>query len=148
MSPTCAAQQQLLEQSGMADAVLREIHASLRVFAETGEVTCVDLGGLPLSGRDRAELDDVLGRGEVTATIDIAGRSEVWETAYAGVWRVRHFGAAAIAVDLIEITFCPEILRTDRRDASLSAERLALALQQRNSAQADVSDEPEMSDEQ
>ncbi len=114
MSSARGAQQQFSEQSGMADAVLREIRALLQVFAETGETASVDLGGLPISGRDRAELDDVLGRGEVAATIDIAGRSEVWETAYAGIWRVRHFGAAAIAVDLIEVTSCPEILRTAR----------------------------------
>ncbi len=147
MSPACAAQPQPLhEQTGMAEAVLREIHALLEVFAETGETACVDLGGLPMSGRDRVELDEVLGRGEVAATIDLAGRSEVWETAFSGVWRVRHFGAEKIAVDLIEITSCPEILRTDRRDASRAAQKLALALQQRNAAFAEIS--TEMSDGQ
>ena len=147
MSPNCAAQQQPLhEQTGMAEPVLREILALLEVFAATGETACIDLGGLPLSGPDRAELDRVLGRGEVAATIDLAGQSEIWETAFFGVWRVLHFGADKIAVDLIEITSCPEILRTDRRDASRAAQKLALALQKRNAAFAEIS--TEMSDEQ
>lgn len=147
MSPNCAAQQQPLhEQTGMAEPVLREILALLEVFAVTGETACIDLGGLPLSGPDRAELDRVLGRGEVAATIDLAGQSEIWETAFFGVWRVLHFGADKMAVDLIEITSCPEILRTDRRDASRAAQKLALALQKRNAAFAEIS--TEMSDEQ
>ena len=147
MSPNCAAQQQPLhEQTGMAEPVLREILALLEVFAATGETACIDLGGLPLSGPDRAELDRVLGRGEVAATIDLAGQSEIWETAFFGVWRVLHFGADKMAVDLIEITSCPEILRTDRRDASRAAQKLALALQKRNAAFAEIS--TEMSDEQ
>jgi hydrogenase-1 operon protein HyaF len=94
-----------------------------------------------LSPRDREELDSVLGRGDIAATMDLAGRSEVWETGFSGVWRVRHFGASEIIVDLIEIASCPEILRSDRRDASLSAQRLSQLLEQKKSAVAETSHE-------
>ncbi len=121
---------------GMAEAVLREVVALLETFAATGASAAIDLGGLPFSRRDRDELDAILGRGEVAATVDLAGRSEIWETAFSGVWRVRHFGKSEIAVDLIEITSCPEILRSDRRDARLAAPKLAARLAERRLAQA------------
>ena len=82
-----------------------------------------------MSGRDREALDSILGRGEVSAAVEVAGRSEVWETEFSGVWRVRHFGDGMIAADLIEITSCPSILAADRRDADNAARRLAEALE-------------------
>ena len=141
MSPGCAKGSSSPEEAGLADAVLREIVALLDVFAATGETACIDLGGLPLSGRDRADLDECLGRGEIAATLDLAGRADVWETTFSGVWRVRHFGASEVAVDLVEISSCPEILRTDRRDARLAVRKLAQALEERNAAIAEISDE-------
>ena len=46
---------------------------------------------------DRDQLEQLLGRGEVQARLEIAGPSEIWETAYAGVWWVRHALQDAIA---------------------------------------------------
>ncbi|MDI9848804.1 hydrogenase expression/formation C-terminal domain-containing protein [Rhodoblastus sp. 17X3] len=120
----------MLEDDGaFVDALLWETHARLAHFAETGEIASIDLGGLPMSGRDREALDSILGRGEVSAAVEVAGRSEVWETGFSSVWRVRHFGDGTIAADLIEITSCPSILAADRRDADNAARRLAEALE-------------------
>ena len=116
----------------MAEAVLREIHALLESFSTTGETGAIDLAGMPLTRADREALATFLGRGEVSATLDVAGRSEIWETAYSGVWWVRHWGGDAVASELIEITAIPEILNTDRTDAAGAAKRLALTLQQRD----------------
>ncbi len=135
MNSACALQQNPEQDAGMAEAVLNEVVALIETFAATGKGGSIDLGGLPFSGRDREEIDALLGRGEIAATIDLAGPSEIWETAFAGVWRVRHLGASGIAVDLIEITSIPEILRSDRRDARLAAAKLAQALEQRKAAQ-------------
>jgi hydrogenase-1 operon protein HyaF len=131
MSLTCEAKQTPDVDGAFVDALLWETHARLAHFAETGESASIDLGGLPLSGRDRDALDAVLGRGEISATIDVVGRSEVWETGFSGIWRVRHFGDATIAADLIEITSCPSILAADRRDADNAARRLAEALERK-----------------
>jgi hydrogenase-1 operon protein HyaF len=116
----------------MAEPVLREIHARLESFAATGQTGAIDLAGMPLTRADREALEAFLGRGEVSATLDVAGRSEIWETAYSGVWWVRHWGGDAVASELIEFTAIPEILKTDRTDAAGAVKRLALTLQQRD----------------
>ncbi len=132
MTSACASSENLEPETGFADAIIWETLAKLTHFAASGEASTIDLGGLPMSNRDRAALDDFLGRGEVSATLDVIGRSEVWETQFAGVWRVRHHGAEGIATDLIEITVCPRILSADRRDAETAARRLAEALERKH----------------
>jgi hydrogenase-1 operon protein HyaF len=129
MTSACLAQQ--AQNDAMVDALLREILVGLKHFAATGDSVSIDLGGLPMSGRDRAALDVFLDAGEVRATIETVGRSEVWETRFSGVWRVRHFGDDQIAVDLIEIAACPKILSADQRDAQGSARRLEEALDEK-----------------
>ena len=129
MSAACAATETNEPDAGLVGALVSETLARLTRFAETGETTTIDLGGLPMSNRHRAALDDFLGRGEVSASIDVIGRTEVWETQFSGVWRVRHFGDAGVATDLIEIAACPKILCADRRDARLAALGMAEALE-------------------
>jgi len=136
MTSTCAERGKPVDPR-MIEAVLGEIAAQLETFALSGECASIDLGGLPFSGRDREALDARLGRGEIQATIDLAGRSEVWETGFSGVWRVRHFDATKIIVDLVEIASIPEILRSDRRDAKLAAQRLKAALERENAVLAE-----------
>lgn len=129
MTSSCAATEPIEPDSGFAAALIWETLARLTEFAKTGETATIDLGGLPMSHGDRAALDDFLGRGEVSATIEVIGATEVWETQFPGVWRVRHFGADAIATDLIEISACPKILLADRRDAENAARNMAKALE-------------------
>jgi HupH hydrogenase expression protein, C-terminal conserved region len=129
MTSSGVASQGMEPDPGFAAALICETLAKLTLFADTGETATIDLGGLPMSNRDRAALDDFLGRGEVSATIEVIGRTEVWETQFPGVWRVRHFGAEAVATDLIEISTCPKILLADRRDAQTAARNLAKALE-------------------
>ena len=92
----------------MAEPVLREIQALLEAFSATGQTAAIDLAGMPLTRADRDVLENFLGRGEVEATLDVAGRSEIWETAFSGVWWVRHWGGDAVASEPIEITEIPE----------------------------------------
>ena len=48
--------------------------------------------------------------------LKVAGTSEIWETRYAGVWWVRHFGAGdKIAAERIEIAAIPQIFVPHRR---------------------------------
>ncbi len=60
----------------------------------------IDLRGPLLDGGDRAALRSFLGSGEVEARCDVAGIWNVAETAFAGVWWVRH--AAADGSTLVE----------------------------------------------
>jgi len=62
--------------TGMALSVLAEIGRMLETLTESGQADAIDLRSLPLSDVDRAQLEEVLGRGEVRAELDIAGESE------------------------------------------------------------------------
>jgi hydrogenase-1 operon protein HyaF len=111
--------------TGMADAVLSEICARLAEFAESGATAIIELTAMPLTAQDRAQLEERLGHGEVTVQIESAGRSDVWETAFAGVWFVRHFGEGdRVATESIEIASVPAILQSHRADARAAARRL------------------------
>jgi len=116
--------------TGMARSVLSEISRMLEALADSGEPGSIDLRSLPLSDSDRKELEELLGHGEVRADLEIAGASEVWETAYAGVWWIRHKGAGEkIATEEIAVCRIPEILITHPVDIEAAAGRLRQELE-------------------
>lgn len=122
----------------ISSSLLVEVADHLAAFVEDGTPHIIDLASLPMTDSDRDALDERLGIGEVKAEIAVIGRSEVWETAYSGVWRVRHFGAKAEpAADQIVIDTVPEILRTHIEDARAAAHRLAAELSPSNTKDAD-----------
>lgn len=105
--------------------LLAEIARLLDRLACRGETAVIDLRSLPIGGADRERLEAALGRGEVTATVDAAGRSDVHETAYPGVWWVRHFGATGQPLtERIEIASVPEALAAHPDDIAAAARRL------------------------
>ena len=116
--------------TGMSEAVLAEVAARLAEVVAGASVPPIDLTAMPLTSEDRADLEQRLGRGEVFATVESAGRSQIWETQFSGVWFVRHFGENdRIASECIEFGAAPEILFSHRADMSAAARRLAAALQ-------------------
>ena len=115
--------------TGMAEAVLTEIAARLADCAERGVESSIELTAMPLTTEDRTELESRLGRGEVFATLDSAGRSDVWETRFAGVWFVRNFGEGdRVATESVEVTAVPQILRSHPADMRTAARRLSIEL--------------------
>lgn len=111
--------------TGMARAVEHEIAQHLVALAGDGTEAVIDLRGIPMSDADREELEESLGRGEVTATIEAMGESEIWETAHAGVWWVRHRGTdGRIIAERVEITPVPAILKADPADIGAAAARM------------------------
>ncbi len=112
--------------TGMAQSLFSEIADRLSVLSATGEKSAIDLHSLPLTPADLKELETLLGRGEVEAQLEVAGKSEIWETGYSGVWWVRHYGdAGKIASQSIENTACPKILTADADDIAAAAARMA-----------------------
>ncbi|MBI1418935.1 MAG: hydrogenase expression/formation protein [Limimaricola sp.] len=112
--------------TGMVDSLMQEVARALTALAETGTRAAIDLRSLPLTPADRDQLAARLGRGEVAATLDVGGRTEVWETAYAGVWWQRHLGAGDhVAGETLEITPLPDILQSHADDIAAAALRLA-----------------------
>lgn len=116
----------------MARALLHEILNALAVLDEREQCDVIDLRSLPMTPRDREELDALLGRGEVTASIDAAGTTEIVETQFPGVWWVRHHGSTGdVVFEAIEITHCPELLRAPREDVRDSVRALRARLEDR-----------------
>jgi hydrogenase-1 operon protein HyaF len=115
--------------TGNARPVLHEIHAALANLLASGKATVIDLGAIPFAPGDERLLDSVLGPGEVSATIHALGETRVQETGIAGVWRVDHFDESGETVSrFVEITFMPEILKSQRADAEAALATLAARL--------------------
>jgi hydrogenase-1 operon protein HyaF len=114
---------------GMARALAREIAECLSALVERGDGATIDLRGLPMAEGDREELDAILGEGEVRATVEAAGRSEVVETRFPGVWRIRHFDAlGGLRMEQIQIAPVADILRADPADMDAAAAALRRTL--------------------
>jgi len=117
--------------TGMAWSILTEIRQLLDALSDKGTVGSIDLRSLPMTDADRVQLEELLGHGEVKVELDLAGASEVWETAYSGVWWIRHKGAGnKIACEEIAVTAIPEILITHPVDIEAAAARLGNDLSQ------------------
>jgi hydrogenase-1 operon protein HyaF len=98
--------------NGLGDAVLRELSRLLtRLATEPNFSDAIDLNSLPMGEAERDRLRDRLGVGEVRAAIDAAGPSQIVETAYSGVWWVRHGDSNGDAVlEQIVVARVPALL--------------------------------------
>jgi len=131
--PACAAS----HRTGLAHALLREIAWLLNRLNETGEEGAIDLRSLPMTDADREELKELLGSGEVSANLEVAGASSVEETGFAGVWWVRHFaGDERVVSEQIVVTRVPEILIAHRDDITAASKRIMEIIEAEPSAVA------------
>jgi len=123
--------EQDVAQSGNAVAILHEISEMLDELVEEDESSAIDLQSLPLTPGDYELLREVLAEGEVVATIDAIGPTEVRETVYPGVWWITHYNVEGdIVADVIEVGFVPEILKSHPDDVSDARDRLKAFLQE------------------
>lgn len=114
-----------IQNTGMAWSVLAEVAQRLRRLAEHNEPSAIDLRSLPMTEADREQLEELLGQGEVSARLEIAGPSYIRETAYSGVWWIRHMGTGdRIASEEIAITRIPEIFLSDSHDIRAATDRI------------------------
>lgn len=117
--------------TGNARPVLHEILAALESLLATGTPTTIDLGAIPFGPGDERLLDEVLGKGELRATLEVLGSSHVEESGIPGVWRIDHFDQSGDTLSrFVEVTFLPEILKTQRADAEAGLARLAARLEE------------------
>lgn len=106
-------------------AVLAEVATLLESLLAHDVGGAIDVRGLPLSPADFQALEEVLGQGEVYAEIEVKGVSRVFETGYAGVWRVTHFDDdEQVIADNIEVAWAPLILRAHRDDVAHGLQEL------------------------
>ncbi len=115
---------------GLADAVLRELAVLLDALAHDAQFSdAVDLHSLPLDDAAREQLRQRLGRGEVEARLELAGPSSIVETAYAGLWWVRHADADGHTVfEQIVVARVPQLLLAHDIDIVAAAQRLGAEL--------------------
>ena len=119
--------------------VLHEIRHALEKLAQSDESTVIDLSAIPFAPGDRQQLLEILGNGEVEASIDAMGRTRINETGFPGVWLVRYLDTTdEEIVTHIEITRCPSLLITPEPDVAGSAATLAARLER---SQGTVNDE-------
>lgn len=110
---------------GNALPLLHEIEVLLNDLVTTGKPTSIDLRSLPMLPGDYKKLREVLGEGEVSATIEALGPTLVRETAIHGVWWVTHRSAdGEVTAEFIEVTHVPDILKTHPADARAAVETL------------------------
>lgn len=112
-------------------ALLHEIEGMLDELLNNDKESSIDLRGIPMSAADRQVLERVLGEGELTARITALGLSQVRETAIHGVWWVTHYNTEdAVVAEFLEVSSCPDILRSHTDDIRDTLENLRTQLAQ------------------
>jgi hydrogenase-1 operon protein HyaF len=114
----------------IAKTALNEIRVSLEQLVHSGKPAAIDLRALPwMSAATYDYLKEALSAGEVTATVNADLKVEIRETQYPGVWWLTHRNRrGAIVTELIEITQCPEILKTHQADIRAGLKRIEQVL--------------------
>lgn len=110
---------------GGVTAILFELVGLLERLAHEEASAMIDLGSLPMSHQDRAELQVALGEGEVRATVTAGGLSNIHETRVPGVWWIAHHDQEGkLIAELIEVTRVPEILGSATDEIAVGAREL------------------------
>lgn len=111
-------------------ALLQELQDMLAALSQRGEDNCIDIRSLPLTSADHAFLIQFLGSGEVSATVNALGLSEINETRFSGIWLITHYNQhEEIIAELIEVTPLPDILKTQADDMRQGSDTLLRYLQ-------------------
>ena len=106
-------------------AILHEIASLQEALVAQNETGSIDLRGLPLLPGEQEALQTVLGKGELSVTIDALGATQIYETQVAGVWWVQHNNRDGEPIaELIEVTRAPDIIKSDVRDIGDAAAAL------------------------
>ena len=115
--------------TGNAPPLLREVVELVSRLLESGEPSAIDLSALPLTPADLEWLQEKLGEGEISVTLQANGASTLNETACPGVWWVTHHNEhGAVTSQFIEVAFVPELVKAHPRDVAIGQESLELLI--------------------
>ena len=105
--------------------LLYEIRHALARWLEDEHPHIIDLRTIPMSPDEETRLLDILGSGEISASLSTLGSSDIAETGINGVWLVTHHNDDGVQVGrFIEICRIPEILKSQTEDARMALQRL------------------------
>jgi len=114
-----------LADDSLVEALLTEISALMEDLVDRNIPGSIDLLGLPLSAACLALLAQRLGTGEIKVTLTAAGKSEIHETDFSGVWWSSHADETGrVVAMLIDVAYVPEILKANIDDLRRSNRRL------------------------
>jgi len=117
-----------LGDDALVDALLVETAGLLQTLIAEGVPGSIDLLGLPFAKSSLTNLEQRLGKGDVSAVLNAAGKSEFHETSFPGVWWSSHADETGrIVALLIEVTLIPQILLADIEDMQSGQQRLSEA---------------------
>ncbi|MDR9435794.1 MAG: hydrogenase expression/formation C-terminal domain-containing protein [Thiohalophilus sp.] len=106
-------------------AILTELQTKLDSLAKQGITDSVDLRSLPMFPGDYELLKETLGYGEIHISIDAMGPTEIYETAFPGIWWITHSNSDDENIaEFIEITTLPAILKTADGDLQHASQQL------------------------
>jgi hydrogenase-1 operon protein HyaF len=106
-------------------AILQELETMLKELIDSGEQNSIDIRSLPMMPGDYEQLKMILGEGEVQATVNTLGPSQVMETKIPGIWWISHRNAHdEVLAEFIEVTSLPEILKPQPGDLKEAIEIL------------------------
>jgi hydrogenase-1 operon protein HyaF len=112
-------------ETGNVEPLLHEIRHALRRLADGADGTVIDLKRLPPAPGEEERIEETLGIGEVRAEVDALGPTLIQETSYPGVWLITHKNADGVTVArFIEVTYIPELLRSQQADIDAGIDRL------------------------
>jgi hydrogenase-1 operon protein HyaF len=125
-------------------AVLQEVAVRLDRLVREGASETIDLRAVSVMGEDDLQqLRDALGAGEVTATVQALGATELEETAFPGVWWVTYFGADGdVVAERIEIAWVPDILVAQAPEVQAGLQQLVERLPEASGAPPEGGAEP------
>ena len=104
---------------------LHQIQHALSALLEQQHTTTIDINAMPFAPGEKEKLKETLGMGEVTASLNALGKSHIYETQYPGVWWIEHYNSHEQSMgQFIEITWCPELLKSQVEDVEAGLETL------------------------
>lgn len=113
------------ENVSMLLPILHELLEKHKTLLSSGQSHILDLRHEPLNLKEIAALKELLGQGEISANLTALGSTNISETSISGVWWVTHYNPdGKIMSEFIEITTCPEMLKTHTHDVEPAQVRL------------------------
>ncbi len=107
------------------EPLLHEIRHALARLLDDQQPTVIDLRSLPLAPGEEEKLLNTLGHGEVHASLNALGPTDIVETGYPGVWVVLHYNTDREVIGkFIEVCEIPELLRSQQDDIREGLEQL------------------------
>ena len=112
-------------ETGNVEPLLHEIRHALDRLSRGEDGSIIDLQSMPLAPGEEKRIEEALGQGEVSITIDALGPSTVQETAYSGVWLITHRNTEnEVVARLVEITKIPALVMAQDEDIRAGLARL------------------------